>query len=155
MRSSAKRKKVGRPRAQQRRPVLAARVPEEFFARIQASAVAHGRNASEELMWLAERGYTLDTALADANAIREKAFNEALTLLADAKRVASQEVKAELGAELQRRGYTYVRGMNGGAWFDPGVNAIQWIFDNSNVALVEELLDRVATRALEKMKARS
>jgi hypothetical protein len=137
-----KRKRVGRPRAPQRRPVLAARVPEEFLTRIQASARAHGRNASEELMWLAEHGLNLLTTLEEAGAIREHAYSEANAVLAAAQRFASED----LTAELQRRGYTYVRGTNGGAWFDPGVNAIQWILDDS------ELLERAATRALQKQK---
>lgn len=92
MRSSAKRKRVGRPRVPQRRPVLAARVPEEFFARIQASARTHGRNASEELMWLAEIGLNLETAQVDAAAIREKAYAEANAILAAADRITSEEM---------------------------------------------------------------
>jgi hypothetical protein len=151
MRSSAKsvgRKRPGRPRASQRRPVLAARVPEGFHAQILAFAAKSGRNASEELMWLAEQGIALRAALEDAGAIREKAYSEANAVLAAGHRLAGEELEVE----LQRRGYTYVRGTNGGAWFDPGVNAIQWIFDSFDLASLEELLERAATRALQKQK---
>jgi hypothetical protein len=101
-------KKRGRPRSKYR-PVLAARVPEAFLARIQASARAHGRNASEELMWLAEQGLDLTAALEEAGAIREKAYAEADAILAAAERIT--------GTDL------------------------------------EQLLERAATRALEKLKA--
>jgi hypothetical protein len=146
--SSAQQKRAHRPRASQRRPVLAARVPEGFRAQILAAAAKSGRNASEELMWLAEQGIVLSAALEDAGAIREKAYSEANAVLAAGHRLASEELEVE----LQRRGYTYVRGTNGGAWFDPGVNAVQWIFDNFNLTSVEELLERAATRALRKQK---
>jgi hypothetical protein len=109
MLSSAK-KRRGRPRSKYR-PVLAARVPAEFLARIKASARTHGRNASEELMWLAELGLNWNTALEDASTIREKAFSEASAILAAAKRITSED------------------------------------------KMIEDLLERAATRALEKQKA--
>jgi hypothetical protein len=96
MRSARKKKRIGRPRAPQRRPVLAARVPEAFLARIQASARAHGRNASEELMWLAQLGLDLSEALEDAGAIREKAYSEANAVLAAAERLAAMGSMEEL-----------------------------------------------------------
>jgi hypothetical protein len=115
LRSLAK-KPLGAPRRKYR-PVLAARVPAEFLTRIRASARKHGRNASEELMWLAELGLNLNEPLEDANEIRQKAFAEATAILAAAERSAFEETKAGL-----------------------------------TPALMEELLERAATRALEKLK---
>jgi hypothetical protein len=57
-----------------------------------------------------------------------------------------------LKRELLRRGYRYVRGVNGGAWFDPGVDAITWIADP---ALLDDLLDRAVARTLETIGARA
>lgn len=86
MRSLAK-GQAGRPRTKHR-PVLSARVPAEFLARIRASARKHGRNASEELMWLAELGLNLNEPLEDAQRIRNRAFSEASAILAAAEREA-------------------------------------------------------------------
>lgn len=155
MRSSKKRKQVGRPRAPRLRPVLAARVPAEFRARIVASARKHGRNASEELMWLAELGLNLNEPLEEAGAIRAKAFDEANAMLAAAQRFANEDVKVGLETELQRRGYTRVGGVGGFAWFAPGMDPTQWSFANWNPesrAALQEMLDRAAMRAVEKMK---
>src|SRR5262245_22985270 len=155
MRSSKKRKQVGRPRAPRLRPVLAARVPAEFRARIVASARAHGRNASEELMWLAEQGLNWLRDLEKAGANLNNAYAEASAVLAAAQRFASEDVKVGLEVELQRRGYTYVRGMNGGAWFDPGIDAVTWAFMNvgeESRGVLQEMLDQAAMRAVEKMK---
>ena len=66
---SPTRRELGRPgwgKVCCKRAGLSARVPAEFLARIQASARAHGRNASEELMWLAEQGLNLNEELEDA-----------------------------------------------------------------------------------------
>jgi hypothetical protein len=137
MRSSVKRRRAGRPRASQRRPVLAARVPELFHARILASAAISGRNASEELIWRAEQSYEW-----------EEARGTVQGWLAESRRTIDAAKEVPLEQTLRERGYTYVRGMNGGAWFDPGVYAIQWIAENS----MGELLERAATRALQKQK---
>jgi hypothetical protein len=50
-------KKLGRPpgRKAPHRPVLAARVPQDIFAAIQAAAQAAGRNMSEQLVWYARQ----------------------------------------------------------------------------------------------------
>ena len=49
-------------------------------------------------------------------------------MLAEAKKIAA----ANLPEALRQAGYKRVHGINGGAWFDPGVDAVAWIFDNSN-----------------------
>jgi hypothetical protein len=142
--SSAKRKRVGRPRAPQRRPVLAARVPEEFHARILASAAASGRNASEELIWRAQQGYEWEAKLGTAHA-----------MLAEARRTADAALKVPLEQTLRERGYTKVQAIEGAVWFEPGIDAPTWIFANVNAenrALLQEMLDLAAQRAIEKMK---
>src|SRR5262245_25052951 len=111
MRSSTKRK-VGRPRAERRRPVLAARVPEEFHARIVASAAISGRNASEELIWRAQQSYEW-----------EAQFKSHRELLAQVNKAAA----ANLESMLRGLGYRKVHGIDGHAWFSPGVDAIRWI----------------------------
>jgi hypothetical protein len=143
MRSSAKRKRAGRPRASQRRPVLAARVPEEFHAQILASAAISGRNASEELMWRAQQSYAW-----------EAQFKSQRELLHDVNKVAAQNLQPM----MRQLGYTKVHGLNGAAWFEPGVDAIQWIFANVNPesrVVLQEMLDLAAQRAVEKIKAQS
>jgi hypothetical protein len=52
-------RQVGRPRGRVKphRPVLGARVPEEFYARIKVSAAKSGRTLSEELIWRAQQGF--------------------------------------------------------------------------------------------------
>jgi hypothetical protein len=42
--------------------------------------------------------------------------------------------------------------VNGIAWFEPGVDSITWIADPK---LLEDLLERAATRAIEKIAGRA
>jgi Arc-like DNA binding dprotein len=145
MRSSAKRR-VGRPRSKHR-PVLAARVPEEFLAQLQASARAHGRNASEELIWRAQQGFEWEAKLGTAQA-----------MLAETRRIADATLKVPLEQTLRERGYTKVQAIEGAVWFEPGVNAPTWVFANvspESRIVLQEMLDQAATRALEKLKAQS
>src|SRR5215831_14562373 len=141
MRSSAKRKRVGRPRASQRRPVLAARVPEEFLERIQTSARASGRNASEELIWQAQQGYKLAQAHATAAAV-----------VAHANKVAAELMKATLELKLREAGYSRVRDTNGRSmWIESGAQPLQ-LFNDDTRALLQEMLDQAALRAVKEMK---
>jgi hypothetical protein len=110
-------------------------VPEEFYETIREAARTSGRTISEELIWRAQQSFQW-----------EKAHGDARKVLDDAKRVTAEN----LPAHLRNAGYRYVRGINGGAWFEPSVNAIAWIFDNSNRDVLEEMLERAAIRALEK-----
>jgi hypothetical protein len=107
--ASAKRKRVGRPRAPQRRPVLAARVPQDFYERIRLSAVLNGRNISEELIWRAQRSFELD---AD--------YERRQKLLQDAAKMTGE-------GKLQELGWTKVYSVHGTAWFEPGAKATEWI----------------------------
>jgi hypothetical protein len=137
MRSSAKRKRAGRPRAPQRRPVLAARVPEDFHARILTSAALNGRNASEELIWRAQQSFEYEA--------RREAD---LKLLRDAQKMTAEGL-------LQQLGYTKVHTSSGPVWFPPGVNVIDWITATSSSGdriVLQDMLDRAAFRALEKLK---
>lgn len=138
--SSTKRKRGGRPRAPQRRPVLAARVPEDFYERIRLSAVLNGRNASEEMLWRVQQSFEY-----------EATRKSQLELLQRTQKMSAEELFRQLG-------YTKVYGVNGAAWFEPGVNAIQWIFanmDRETRVVLQEMLDQAATHAVEKMRTQS
>jgi hypothetical protein len=138
MRTARKKKRVGRPRSPERRPVLAARVPEQFHAQILASAAISGRNASEELMARAQQSYEWEAARGTVNA-----------MLAEAKRITARAQKVALEQTLQERGYTKVQGIEGAAWLEPGVSASRWIFANIDPIVLQKMLDRAAMRALE------
>jgi hypothetical protein len=143
MRSSTKRKQVGRPPAPRRRPVLAARVPEEFHAQIVASAAISGRNASEELIWRAQQSYEW-----------EAQFKSHRELLAQVNKAAA----ANLESMLRGLGYKKVHGIDGYAWFPPGVDAIQWIFATTSPesrVVLQEMFDQAAVRAIERMRDQS
>jgi len=143
MRSSAKRKRVGRSRESQRRPILAARVTEEFRARIIASAAISGRNVSEELIWRAEQSYEW-----------EKAHGTAQAMLAGVRRATEAAKKLSLNQTLSERGYTEFKVLGGSAWFEPGVPAPRWIFapNAESRSVLQEMFDQAAMRAIEKMK---
>ena len=136
MRSSAKRKRVGRPRTAQHRPVLSARVPQDFYERIRTSAVLNGRNASEELIWRAARCFELEADL-----------ERRLQLLRDAEKSAVEE-------RMHQAGYTKMHASLGVAWFAPGVKPNDWINACARIdpLALQEMLDRAAMRAIEKMK---
>jgi hypothetical protein len=124
-----------------------ARISQELYDVLRESARINARSISEEVAKRVELSF-----------VWEKAHSDARAMLAEVKRVTSEGVKTALAKELRERGHTYVRGINGGAWFDPGVNAIQWIFATANSEdriVLQEMLDQAATRAVEKMKAQS
>ena len=110
---------------------------------------------SEEAVWLIERGIEWENAHKNAQTILEQAGKDARAIVANAKFVTEKTTREELKRELRRQGYTYVRGVNGAAWFDPGVDSINWIFETSTSReLLEDMLERAATRALEKLAGR-
>jgi hypothetical protein len=142
----AVKKRVGRPpgRRAPHRPVLSARVPAEDYAMVSKAAEASGRTVSEEAVWRIRQSFEW-----------EKAFGETRAVLAEANETASKVAKASLEGELRRQGYIRHWGINGSAWFEPGVNTIQWIFGSfgpDTRALLEEMLERAATRAVEKVR---
>lgn len=157
---SATKRKVGRPSGQRapHRPVLAARVPAEDYDRITAAAKVSGRTVSEEAVWRIDQSFKSQALVAELHeqlAQWERAHKDAQTMVAKAKFVTEQTAQRQLEDELRRRGYTYVRGTSGAAWFDPGVDHIVWISETSTGRkLIEALIERGATRALEKLFGR-
>jgi hypothetical protein len=112
---------------------VSARVPQELYNQITSTARASQRTMAEEIFWRVRRSYEDEAAQADARAI-----------LAKANETAAQVTKQPLQAAMRQAGYTQVRGINGSAWFEPGVAAIQWIADS----LGEELLARAEARGI-------
>jgi len=138
--------------------VLAARVPAEDYDRITAAAKVSGRTVSEEAVWRIDQSFKSQALVAELHeqlAQWERAHKDAQTMVAKAKFVTEQTAQRQLEDELRRRGYTYVRGTSGAAWFDPGVDHIVWISETSTGRkLIEALIERGATRALEKLFGR-
>jgi hypothetical protein len=114
---------------------VSARVPQELYDQITSTARASQRTMAEEIFWRVRRSYEDEAAQADARAI-----------LAKANETAAQVTKQNLQTEMRKAGYTQVRGVNGSAWFEPGVASIQWIADSLPQDLLEELFDRAAER---------
>src|SRR5262249_16743696 len=96
-----------------------------------------------ELVWRARQSFELENRLLEW----EKAHKDAQAMQANAKFVTDQTAQRELENELRRRGYTYVRGVNGAAWFDPGVNSITSIPDPK---LMEDLMEKIFAFTLKK-----
>jgi uncharacterized protein (DUF1778 family) len=118
----AVKKKVGRPAGQRApsRPVLAARVPEDAYEKIAAAAKISGRTMSEELVWRANQSFVWEAQYGNMQAMVQEIRDKAVHITETTTQIA-------LDAELMRRGYHKVRGVNGYAWFPPGVNSITWI----------------------------
>jgi hypothetical protein len=136
---------VGRPRGGKapHQPVLStsARVPAEIYEKFVKAAEASGRTLSAEVIQRACQSFEWEAAHKTIEAMRAKA-----------EHVTEETTKRALENELQRRDYRRVRGVNGAAWFEPGVDSINWIADPN---LLEKLLERVATRAIEKLATRA
>jgi hypothetical protein len=132
-------KRIGRPpgRTMPFRPVVSARVPQTLYDQLTRTARASRRTMAEEVFWRVQKSYEDEAAQADARAILIKA-NEA----------AAQVTKATLQAEMRKVSYTPVRAARGTAWFEPGVNPSTWLIDSLPQELLEELVARVAARAL-------
>jgi hypothetical protein len=132
-------KRVGRPRGRKAppTPVLSQRVPQELYDVIKDRADAAGHTMGQEMVWRVRKSYEDEKAQADAR-----------TILASANAVAKQIAEQSLHAAMRAAGYTEVRGINGSAWFERGVNSIKWIADSLPQDLLEELLTRAATRAV-------
>jgi hypothetical protein len=132
-------KRIGRPpgRTAPHRPVVSARVPQELYDLITRTARASQRTMAEEVFWRVQKSYEDEAAQADARAILKRA-NE----------VAAEGIKASLEAAMRQAGYTQVRGADGSAWFEPGVNHRTWLVDSLPHDAVEELLTRCSARAV-------
>ena len=132
-------KRIGRPPGRKApfRPVVSARVPQAHYDEIVAAARASGRTMAKEVFWRVRKSFEDEKAQADARVI-----------LAKANETAAQVTKGALQAAMRQAGYTQVRGINGAAWFEPGVASIQWIIDSLPQDLLEELLARAAARGV-------
>ena len=128
-------KRIGRPpgRTVPFKPVVSARVPQAHYDEITAAARASGRTMAEEVFWRVRKSFEDEKAQADARAILAK---------------ANEITKQNLQAAMRQAGYTQVRGVNGSAWFEPGVASIKWIADSLPQELLEELMVRAVTRGV-------
>src|SRR5262245_54872688 len=149
MRTARKKRRIGRPPAPEgaRRPVLAARVEPAFLELLKRSATASGRNVSAELIWRARESYNLEAGIENARAFVD-----------EVRREVQEDRKASIETVLTELGYTKVPAPHGTAWFEPGVDPVQWIFshiDPGRHVVLQEMLDRAAIRAIEKMRGHS
>ena len=151
MKNDTMERKVGRPPAPHR-PVLSTRMTAESYERLTAAARASGRTLSEEALWRIDQSFGWEKTPEIEQAILEKAREDARAIVTNAEYVTKETTQTQLKKELLRRGYRYVRGVEGGAWFDPGVGPINWIADP---ALLDDLLNRAVARTLETIGARA
>jgi hypothetical protein len=123
-------------------------VSAEIHEKFVKAAEANGRTLSEEVTRRACQSFEWEAAHETAQAMLAD-------ITAKAVRITEENTQAQLERELRRRGYTLVRGVNGAAWFTPGTDSITWIFETSTSReLLEDMLERAATRALEKLAGR-
>jgi hypothetical protein len=131
-------KRMGRPPGKEPpRVVVSARVAPPLYDKLKESARAAGRTLGEELIGRVQRSFEW-----------EQQFGEARAVLAEANETAAQVTKQSLQAAMRQAGYTQVRGINGSAWFEPGVASIQWIADSLPRDLLDELFKRAGLAAL-------
>jgi uncharacterized protein (DUF1778 family) len=140
-------RKAGRSPAPHR-PVLSARMTAESYDRLTAAAKASGRTVSEEADWRINQSFGWEKTPEIEQAILEKAREDARAIVTHAEFITEKTAQTELERELRRRGYRLVRGVTGAAWFEPGVDAINWIADP---ALLEDLLRRAFAFALKEL----
>src|SRR5262249_28275751 len=138
-------RRIGRPpgRTMPFKPVVSARVPQAHYDELVAAARASERTMAEEVFWRVRKSFEDEKAQVDARAI-----------LTRANETAAQVTKQKLQAAMREEGYRQVRGINGSAWFEPGVDAIAWIFDNNDSRdLIEELVKRAIKAAREEERS--
>lgn len=122
-----------------RSPVIAVRVPESLHQRIKDEASSSGRSMSEEMAWLLGRAFEW-----------QDTFGEAQEMLAEARQATTEALRAR----MHREGWTSVTGVGGTVWFEPGVEANQWFVSNTPQAVVEDIAERAAIRAIQKVTAK-
>jgi vacuolar-type H+-ATPase subunit H len=150
----AKPRRSGRPKLPQasrapHRPVLTMRVSAEVYAQTVEAARQANRKITEEAGYRLERSFVWERFFGEL----DKAHVEPDKIMNEATRVAAEIKTGAIEERLSSSGYRRVYGTNGAVWFPPGVDSVQWIFDNSNRDILEELLERAASRALAKMAA--
>jgi hypothetical protein len=137
---TAKKSRSGRPTkmpAPGQRVSLGLKVTAETKRRIDLEAQASGRTQSQE----AERRIELSFEY-------ERAFGEARKVLADARQINTDNMKAM----MFRDGWQQVRGIGGSAWFEPGADYDRWLAENTSSIMVDEIAERAAIRAIQKVK---
>jgi hypothetical protein len=115
---------VGRPpgRKAPRRPVLSARVPEDVYEQVKASAQAAGRTMSEEIIWRARQTYAVNTinilSVPSGHFIRPD--GQVLPDPPD-EQPGAKLTPSELWAELRAHRYTQLAEFQGAFWLAPGM----------------------------------
>jgi hypothetical protein len=136
-------RRVGRPPGRKApiRPTVAARVPEEDYAKLKEDARIAKRTLAEQVFF---RWRQADEW--------EKAFGSIRELQAKAREI----IKQNLQAALKEAGYQQVRGVGGSAWLEPGLDPANWTakFDPEVLEkLLDDAAERGAKRALESMQS--
>jgi hypothetical protein len=131
-------KRVGRPMKPPtpgKRATLSLMVSPKVKQRIDGAARAEGRSQSQEAERRIEMSYSY-----------ERALGEYQTALARLNQMLGQMKQGNTEQILRELGFQRVIGVGGSAWFEPGVNPARWVVDNANREVIEEMLERAATR---------
>jgi hypothetical protein len=117
-------KRVGRPpgRKAPRRPVLSARVPEEFYEEIAAAAQRSGRTMSEELVWRARQAFPTAIISVEAGHFIEPSGRVSPDPPATQEWLANL-TPAQLRQALHAHGFLNFHDFLGSFWCDPGTPA--------------------------------
>jgi hypothetical protein len=139
MKKSVK-KRVGRPagRKAPHRPVLSARVPEEFYEEITRSARAAGRTLSEELVWRGRQAFEWEKARGTIQKWTEE---------------SRQALERGFEAALQEKGYLPIATDQGRIWLEPGMDTSRMSISVDAAAVVRAMvpdMTQILARALEK-----
>ena len=143
----AKKSRRGRPRGRKapHRPVLSTvlsgRVEPEFVQQVKTSAKAAGRTVAEEVIFQARQGYVWGAA-----------HGTVAAMLGEARGTVERTKRVSLEQMLREHGYTRVRDTNGRSmWIEAGAEPLQ-LFNDDTRALLQEMFDRAAERAIQKLK---
>jgi uncharacterized protein (DUF1778 family) len=133
MKKAVEKRRAGRPpgRKAARRPVLATRVPEDFYEAIKTAARISGRTMSEELIWHTRRSLMVETIL-----------DEARRTLADAQHVKEEAILAELA-----RTHTQITGLSGPYWMPKGAKPLQISITPEFKAMLVDAMKQVLAEA--------
>jgi hypothetical protein len=131
---STARKRVGRPMKPPvpgKRTTITLMVSHELKRRVDGGARQSGRSQSQEAERLLQMAFNYERVLGE--------YQTALARLGQMKQGHTEQILRELG-------WQRVTGVSGHAWFEPGVNPARWVVDNANREVIEEMLERAATR---------
>jgi hypothetical protein len=122
-----------------------ARVEEEFYKAVKASAEANHRTVSEELIWRTRHSFEW-----------EKAFGDARKVLADAAVTARGVVDHAIEQAAPKQGWTLIHGLAGTYLFKPGVPAVLLEVPNPEVkALITDTVREVIAQTKKKEQSSS